>query len=336
MNEVGQVASRQTEWPKVTVVIVNWNGAYFLERCLTSLMAQSAVPAEVILVDNASSDDSLEIARRFTSVRLLAQEWNTGFARGNNLAIKAASEESEWVALLNPDAFAVPRWLEALLAAAESHPEFDVFGSKLVNAADSTLLDGTGDAYHMSGLAWRTAHGTPVSSLSESECEIFSACAAAALYRRSALIELGGFDEDFFCYVEDVDLGFRLRLAGYRCLYVPQSVAHHVGSGTTGGRHSDFSVYHGHRNLVWTFVKNIPGALFWLLLPLHVALNLVSIVWFALRGQSRVILRAKWDAVLGLPKMWRKRQQIQAARVASVGDIWRVLDKRLLPIRRTK
>ena len=110
--------------------------------------------------------------------------------------------------------------------------------------------------------------------------------------------------------------------------YAPQSVAHHVGSGTTGGQHSDFSVYHGHRNLVWAFVKDMPGLLFWLLLPLHVMLNLVSIVWFALRGQSGVILRAKRDALRGLPSMWRKRQDIQKGRIASVSEIWRVLDKR--------
>jgi GT2 family glycosyltransferase len=122
-------------------------------------------------------------------------------------------------------------------------------------------------------------------------------------------------------------LGFRLRLAGYRCLYVPKSVVHHVGSGTTGGKNSDFSVYHGHRNLVWTFVKDMPGLLFWLLLPLHVMLNLVSIVWLAFRGQGRVVWRAKRDALLGLPKMWRKRQQIQKSRIASISDIWRVLDK---------
>lgn len=328
--------SRQKAWPKVAVVVVNWNGELFLERCLTALLAQTTKPHDIVLLDNASTDGSLEIACRFPSVRVIALEQNTGFARGNNLAIEVVSNESEWFALINPDAFAQPRWLEALLAAAESNPEFDVFGSQLVHAADSTLLDGTGDAYHISGLVWRTAHGVPVSALGESECEIFSPCAAAALYRRSAFEKFGGFDEDFFCYGEDVDLGFRLRLAGYRCLYVPQSVAHHVGSGTTGGKGSDFSVYHGHRNLVWLFVKDMPGLLFWLLLPLHVALNLVSIVWFAFRGQGAVILRAKRDALFGLPTMWRKRQQIQKARVASVGDIWRVLDKRLLPIRRNK
>lgn len=323
--------SRQKAWPKVAVVIVNWNGERFLDRCLTALLAQTAKPHEIILLDNASTDGSVEIARRFPAVRVIALEQNTGFARGNNLAIEAASKESEWIALINPDAFAAPRWLEALLAAAESNSEFDVFGSKLVNAADSTLLDGTGDACHISGRVWRTAHGVPVSHLGESECEIFSPCAAAALYRRSALLEVGGFDEDFFCYVEDVDLGFRLRLAGYRCLYVPKSVVHHVGSGTTGGKNSDFSVYHGHRNLVWTFVKDMPGFLFWLLLPLHLVLNLVSIVWFAFRGQGRVVWRAKRDALLGLPKMWRKRRQIQKSRIASISDIWRVLDKHLIP-----
>lgn len=325
---------RQELWPKVAVVVVNWNGERFLERCLSALLAQTAKPREIILLDNASTDGSLEIARRFPVVRVIVLDMNTGFARGNNLAIESASDELDWIVLLNPDAFPEPKWLEMLLAATQLRPEFDVFGSKLVTAADTTLLDGTGDAYHISGLVWRTAHGVPVSALGESECEIFSPCAAAAMYRRSALQEGGGFDEDYFCYTEDVDLGFRLRLAGYRCLYVPQSVAHHVGSGTTGGQHSDFSVYHGHRNLVWTFVKNMPGVLFWLLLPLHLALNLVSIIWFALRGQGAVILRAKRDALLGLPNMWRKRQQIQKARVASIRDVWRVLDKRLLPMRR--
>ena len=314
----------------VSVIIVNWNGEQFLERCLLALMDQTVKPHEIILVDNASSDGSLEIARRFPIVRLMALDQNTGFACGNNLAIEAASNESEWIALINPDAFAEPRWLEDLLASAQSNPGFDVFGSKLVNAADPTMLDGTGDAYHLSGLVWRMGHGMPVSADAEGEHEVFSPCAAAALYRRSPLREIGGFDEDYFCYVEDVDLGFRLRLAGYRCFYVPQSVVHHVGSGTTGGPHSDFALYHGHRNLVWTYVKNMPVILLWLLLPLHVVMNLTSLFLFAYRGRGGVIWRAKRDALLGLPKMWRKRQQIQKTRVASIGEVWRQLDKRMI------
>lgn len=316
---------------KVSVVIINWNGERFLEQCLAALMNQTVKPHEIILVDNASSDGSVEIARRFPSVRLLLPGQNTGFARGNNVAIAAASSESEWIALMNPDAFAKPSWLEELLSAAQRNPAFDVFGSKLVNAAAPSVLDGVGDAYHVSGLVWRMAYGLPLSDATERECEVFSACAAAALYRRSALRELDGFDEDYFCYVEDVDLGFRLRLAGSRCLYVPKSVAHHVGSGTTGGQHSDFSLYHGHRNLVWTFVKDMPGLLFWLLLPLHLGMNLACLVWFALRGKGGVVLRAKRDALLGLPKMWCKRQRIQKTRVASIGQVWRQLNKQWIP-----
>lgn len=313
---------------KVSVIVVNWNGGEFIERCLAALMAQTVSPHEIILVDNASSDGSIESVRQFPAVRLMALDQNTGFARGNNLAIDESSAESEWIALMNPDAFAEPNWLESLLVAAESNPNFDVFGSKLLNAANPTVLDGAGDAYHMSGLVWRMGHGLPVSNFRDNDREVFSPCAAAAMYRRSALREIGGFDEDYFCYVEDVDIGFRLRLAGFRCLYVPKSVAHHVGSGTTGGQHSDFATYHGHRNLVWTFVKDMPGILFWLLLPLHVALNLVSIIWFVSQGRGGVILRAKRDALLGLPKMWRKRRHIQKSRIASIGEVWRQMDKR--------
>lgn len=320
-------------WPKVTVVIVNWNGERFLDRCLSALLAQTVIPNEIILVDNGSSDASLDIVRRYPLVRVLERNENLGFARGNNVAIQAAAAESEWIALLNPDAFPAPRWLEALLSTVQDSPDLDVFGSKLVNAADPSVLDGAGDAYHMSGLVWRMGHGEPVVHFSEEVREAFSPCAAAALYRRSALIQVGGFDEDFFCYVEDVDLGFRLRLAGYRCCYIPAAVVYHVGSGTTGGQHSDFALYHGHRNLVWTYVKDMPGMLFWLMLPLHVVMNLITIFWFATKGRGGVILRAKRDALLGLPKIWRKRRAVQSTRIATVREIWRLMDKQIVPLR---
>lgn len=319
---------------KVTVIIVNWNGEEFLHQCLAALMQQTVMPHKIIVVDNASSDGSGEIVHKFPLAQLLTLDQNTGFARGNNLAIEMASKDSEWIALLNPDAFAEPRWLEELLAAAQRNPTFDVFGSKLVQASSPAHLDGAGDAYHMSGLVWRMGHGIPVSDLIQGECEIFSPCAAAALYRCSALLKSRGFDEDYFCYVEDVDIGFRLRLNGHKSMFVPLSVAHHVGSGTTGGGRSDFAMYHGHRNLVWTFIKNMPGALFWLLLPLHLSMNIGTLLWFILKGHGRVVYRAKRDAVLDLPKMWRKRRHIQKMRTASTIEIWQQLDKRLIKKRR--
>jgi GT2 family glycosyltransferase len=198
------------------------------------------------------------------------------------------------------------------------------------------VIDGVGDVYHFSGLVWRRGYGRPVTSTDLVAGEIFSPCAGAALYRREALAKVTGFDEDYFCYVEDVDLGFRLRLAGFRSMYVPDAVVHHVGSATTGGQHSDFAVYHGHRNLVWTYVKNMPGWLFWACLPSHIAMNLLAVGVFAWRGKGKVILRAKRDALLGLPGMWRKRRDIQSRRVAPIGEIWRVLDKRLMPGGRDK
>jgi GT2 family glycosyltransferase len=248
----------------------------------------------------------------------------------DNLAEHAAQK---YVGSVNPDAYAQPQWLEHLLKATQTHPEFTVFGSKLVSALDPSVLDGTGDAYHLGGLIWRVTHGSKVVLGNEQDREIFSPCAAAAMYQLSAVFACGGFDENFFCYVEDVDLGFRMRLAGHRCLNVARSVAHHVGSGTTEGKHSDFALNHGNRNLVWTFVKNMHGILFWLLLPMQLLLNISSLVWFALRGRGNIIWRARKDALLGLPKMLENRNTLQQTRLATVADIWQPTNRRLYGIR---
>ena len=313
----------------VTVVIINWNGGKLLAKCLLDLTRQSYGPTQILVMDNGSADGSAETASMLPDVTVRLLGHNYGFAAGNNRAF--AECDTKYVALLNPDAFPEPDWLEKLVTAADAHPDVAAFGSRqMVHGADN-VVDGLGDVYHVSGLVWRDGHGRSLRDSDAAPREIFSPCAGAALYRRDALVDVGGFDEDYFCYVEDVDLGFRLRLAGYRAMYVPDAVVHHVGSATTGGQHSDFSVYHGHRNLVWTFVKDMPGILFWLMLPLHLLLNLATIIWFALQGKGRVILRAKRDALLGLPKMWRKRREIQNRRVAKPSVVWQVLDKNLMP-----
>ena len=144
---------------KVAVIVVNWNGGRFLERCLSALGAQTLAPQEIILVDNASTDSSTDIVRRFPSVRLLAQRQNLGFAQANNLAVFQTSADVEWIALLNPDAFPEPRWLEALMKATLEYPDFAAFGSRLLSAARPDTLDGVGDMYHISGLMWRKGYG---------------------------------------------------------------------------------------------------------------------------------------------------------------------------------
>ena len=177
-------------------------------------------------------------------------------------------------------------------------------------AHQGEYLDGMGDVYHRSGMAWRRGHGKPRNNQETEPFEVFGPCAAAALYRREIFIQTGGFDETFFCYHEDVDLAFRLRLQGHRCLYVPDALVEHVGSGSQGA-HSDFVLYYGHRNLIWTYFKNMPGSLFWRYLPAHLMLNLVSLFWFSLKGHGRAIWKAKWDAVRGLPSVLKRRRQIQ-------------------------
>lgn len=316
----------------VTVIIVNWNSGEMLARCLERLAEQTRPPDSVMIVDNASTDDSLAHAGKpADNVTLLQMQTNLGFAAGNNRAL--AQCDTEFAALLNPDVFPENDWLEQMLAAARTHPEAAAFGSRQLCNENPEILDGIGDIYHASGLAWRDRYGERQREQDLVPREIFSPCAAAALYRLRALRDAGGFDEDFFCYLEDVDLGFRLRLAGYKALYVPSAVVHHAGSASTGGQWSDFAVYHGYRNPVWVFVKNMPGALFWILLPLHIVFNLASfpasVFLFPERNRGKLLLRAKTDALKGLPQMWSKRRRIQAGRTATVFNIWKVLDKRI-------
>ncbi len=314
---------------RLALIIVNWNSWDMLSRCLEKLEVQTLRDFSVLVMDNASSSPAPEgLFARHPYARLVKNASNLGFAAANNRAITLAPD-ADWIALLNPDAFPEPDWLENLLKAAHENPDHAMFASRQMMESEAQLLDGDGDAYHISGMVWRIGHGQGATN--DEPREVFSPCAAAALYRRDALVEAGGFDEDFFCYVEDVDLGFRLRLAGHRCLLVPDAVVYHIGSATTGGQRSDFSVYHGHRNMVWCYVKNMPGILFWACMPLHLAANAATVVIYALRGQGRVILKAKFDALSGMPGMWLKRRSIQKSRKASAAEIWRALDKSPIP-----
>ena len=312
----------------IAVVIVSYNSWDVLGRCLASLACQTYTDFSITVVDNASPQlPPPELLAAYPSVLLVQSSTNLGFAAANNLAVAQHTGTSAWIALLNPDAFPEPDWLAQLMQAATAHPECSVFASRQINASHPHLLDGDGDIYYASGRVRRAGHGTPVPSGPLSAvAPVFGPCAASALYRRSAFVAVGGLDEDFFCYLEDVDLSFRLQLAGYGCLLVRSAVVHHLGASSTNGPHSDFAVYYGHRNLVWTFVKNMPGPLLWLLLPLHLALNLFTVLAYIHRPS--VILRAKVDAIKGLPHMLAKRRGIQAGRRARLGDVWRVLGKR--------
>lgn len=313
------------------VIIINYNSGEMLRQCISRCLSQTIPPEEIVVIDNNSHDNSLEGVGDFARVTVHKMARNLGFAAANNYAIQRC--KSEWAVLLNPDAFPEPDWLEALVDAAAAKPDVAAFGSRQMQAGSADILDGTGDRYHVSGQIRRDGYQkrcTPEDLLPR---EIFAACAAAAMYRVSALREAGGFDEDFFCYAEDVDLGFRLRLLGYTAWYVPEAVVWHVGSAISGGQHGDFATYHGHRNLIWVFVKNMPSLLFWILLPLHFALNVFGLIWLTARAQWGVGWRAKRDAIKWLPIIWKKRKYIQITRRVTLLKIWKSLDKRLLGVR---
>ena len=316
--------------PLASVIIVTWNSAANLSRCLGALAAQTYKDFEVVIIDNGSTDGCLDgVEKYWSALRLRVERLgeNRGFAAANNIGVGLA--HGQWVALLNPDAFPVLDWLEELIKATENNPEFSFFASRQLQADAPALLDGAGDAYHINGLAWRRYAGFPAARFGLEPEEVFSPCAAAALYSRRAFLQVGGFDEDFFSYHEDVDLGFRLRLQGFRCLYIPDAVVHHIGSASLGAQ-SDFALYHWQRNFIWSFVQNTPSALLWGALPAHLMANFIYQLNYTLRGRGGVLLKAKRDALRGLSHALRKRRIIQKTRKASRAELLRQMEHGLL------
>jgi GT2 family glycosyltransferase len=322
--------------PKVTIIIVCWNSAAYLPRCLSGLILQTYKDFEVVIVDNGSTDGSTNgISEKYPALEISIERLgkNHGFAAANNIGARLA--RGGWLALLNADAFPEPDWLEKLLKAAKDYPDFSCFSSRQIQAGNPEFLDGTGDAYHVSGVAWRRNIDHPSDRFGRSPEEIFSPCAAAAVYLREAFLKAGGFDEDFFSYFEDVDLGFRLRLHGYRALYVPEAVVHHVGSATLG-MNSDFSLYHSHRNLVWTFFKNMPTRLFVKYLPAHILVNLIYVFYYMISGRGRIMWAAKWDAIRGLLLILKKRREIQKDRTVTNSDLLSAMERGWLQLYKRK
>lgn len=275
------------ETPFFTVVIVNYNSGEFLQRAVQSLAVQTFSSFELMIVDNGSVDASMTTLSLsdIDQAQVIMMGNNAGFAKANNVAAKRA--RGDWLVLLNADAEARPDWLERIHAAIGRYPAVSMFASTQLRMDDPSRLDGAGDGYTAYGYPWRGGYLKPVSFLpSEGSC--FSPCGASAAYKRDVYLAHGGFDERFFCYVEDSDLAFRMRLAGETCVFLPDAVVLHKGGGLAG-EESEFSVVHGARNRVWAYAGNMPSLLFWLTLPAHLALTLYLIVWYARRPYGRYV-----------------------------------------------
>ena len=239
----------------VSIVIPNYNGKHFLEDCLRSVFAQDIEDQEVIVVDNGSTDGSLEYLNAYPGVRTIAMDKNYGFCGAVNAGIKAA--ESDYVILLNNDTEVDKNFAKELLNAIQADEKIFSCSSKMVQFHDRTRMDDAGDYYCALGWAFGRGKGGLVENYNE-PVDIFAACAGAAIYRKKMLESLGCFDEDHFAYLEDIDLGYRARIQGYRNVYAPKAVVYHVGSGFSGSAHNAFKVKLSSRNNVYLAYKNMP------------------------------------------------------------------------------
>ena len=311
--------------PDVSVIVVNFNGRKWLEGCLSAVAAQVGVCTETILVDNASTDGSREFVREsFPEVRLVVLDENHGFAGGGNAG--SAVARGRYLAFLNNDARPDESWLRRLLAALEHTPQAAMAASQIVWMDNPAIIESAGDGWFTSGGAFKRGFGQPASMWRE-RGEAFGACGAACLIRREVFERVGGFDESFFVVFEDVDLSYRVRLAGGMCIYEPDAVVRHAGSATLG-RLSRQAVYYGQRNLEWVYVKNTPGLLLLRTLPGHLIYVCGAALYFLSRGRLLVFVAAKAAALAGLGSVLRRRRAVQRARRASIRSLKRMMEPR--------
>ncbi len=311
--------------PRIQVIIPNWNGCHLLPRCLDALSTkQTFKDFAITVVDNGSTDGSVAWLREHApSVQVIVNTTNQGFAAAINQGIRAS--DSEYIATLNNDTEPEPGWLEALVVAADSNDQVGMCASKMLFANAPHLINSAGICIDPVGIAWDCRGGEPDrASESEEPIEVFGPCAGAALYRRAMLEDVGLFDEDFFAYLEDVDLAWRARLAGWRALYVSAARVYHVHSGTLG-ECSPFKSFLLGRNKVWLIAKNYPMPQLAFYLPLILFYDLAAVFYALIVRRDLHALRGRWAGLLGLPKMLAKRCQVQAQRRIAFGEWQRTL-----------
>ncbi len=302
MNERNGKAAQSPSF--VSVVIVNYNGCRYLERCLGALARQTRPVDEILVVDNASADSSAEwVTAHSPDVRLIMAERNLGFAAGNNLGIRTA--RGDWVATLNNDTEVEPDYIEKLVGAVEEQG-FDMGAPLMLEFERRDRIDAAGIELDWAGFAWNCQKGQPANAAGETR-EVWGPCAGAALYRRSMLNRIGIFDEDFFAFYEDVDLAWRARRAGYRCLLVPQARVYHVHGGSF--RHgSPQKLFLLARNRWWTLFKNYGRAGIAWRWPLLLAVDFLALVRALAMNQTTAPLRGRIAALQGAGRMMKKKR----------------------------
>jgi GT2 family glycosyltransferase len=311
----------------VSVIIVNWNGRSYLQDCLDSLKNQTFRDFEVILVDNGSVDDSVSFAREhYPWVKLVTLDENVGFATGNNRGLECAV--GEYIVTLNNDTKAEPDWLEILVTTADGHHRAGMVGCRICSFNDPDIVDSLGMGICSDGMSRGRFRNRRLSNLQMLDVEnILFPSACAALYKRAMIDETGFFDDDFFAYAEDSDLGLRGRLAGWDAVLATNAVVYHKYSQSSGS-FSSFKVYLVERNHYWVTLKNFPVRDL-LLLPFFTLLRYLEQVRLVMRGSGagsefrasssklellKALGKGVFDSLLGVPRMLRKRRRVMETR----------------------
>lgn len=280
---------------EVTVVIPNLNGEPYLRACLDSLRCQSAAPFPIIIVDNGSTDGSAALIREeYPEVLLEVLDKNYGFCKAVNMGIQMA--QTPYVILLNNDTVCAPMFVEALTEAIKKRPDCFSCASKMVQMQHPDLMDNGGDYYCALGWAFACGKGKPAAGYGRRR-EIFSACAGAAIYRREVFDEIGLFDEVHFAYLEDIDVAYRAKIAGYRNYYIPEAVVRHVGSATSGSVYNEFKTRYSSRNSVYLIYKNMPWLQIILNLPFLAVGFFVKMLFFIKKGYGREYITGLWKGI---------------------------------------
>jgi hypothetical protein len=311
--------------PRVSIIIVNWNGKENLKTCLDSLALQSFKDFEVILLDNASSDGSAEFMEKFYPwVRLIKSDMNLGFAKGNNKGFEFA--KGEYIVTLNNDTEADSHWLGELVRCLDEHPEAGFCASKMLNFYNRQLIDRAGDYYTIAGTAVMNGANEFDGEKFNRKHYIFGACAGGAIYKRRMIEEIGFFDEDFYILHEDVDLDFRAQLTDYKCVFVPTALLYHK-SGSSLKKVSSKSLYYGYRNLEFVYIKNFPTILMVYFLVFHLIYFFLSFLISLFILKPHIFIKAKFDVIMNLNVLLKKRRIIQKNRKVSNSYLFSVLLK---------
>lgn len=322
------------------MVILNWNGKRFLGECLLSLEKQSYPNFETIVVDNASIDGSIDYLKANYSdfVKLLALSENRGFAGGNNVGIRAA--KGKYVILLNNDTRVDPRWLEELVRAADRDENVGMCASKIYFYDKPEVIDNAGLVIYKDGLSRGRGRLEKDSGQFDREEEVIFPSGCAALYKRDMLDEIGLFDEDFFLYLDDTDLGLKARLAGWKCIYVPTAVVYHKYSGSTSA-YSPQKGFYVERNRIWVLFKYFPMRMVFSSIYFSLARYILQgygavfhkgaagkfTAESSIRQAILILARAYISALRGLPMTWKKRKEIKKIKKISRKE-WYDLFKR--------